>query len=121
VVASLLAVGFMGEAIPDDGVMSWRSPAGYTDGYSSSGSYNPYTDIRANLISQSDNPLFTATISGAVDPTDVRFRMVTLDSFDGNRWKTDRIQAYPLDEEPWTSEPQIYRGPTTAIAAEIRI
>jgi transglutaminase-like putative cysteine protease len=121
IVASLVAVAFLGDSIPQDGVMSWRSPAGYTDGYSSSGSYNPYTDIRANLIAQSDNPLFTATITGDVDPTSVRFRMLTLDAFDGNRWKTDRIQAFPLDEEPWISEPQIYRGPTTSIAAQIRI
>ncbi len=118
---SLLAVRFAGDTVPDDGMMTWRSPAGYTDGYSSSGTYNPYTDIRANLITQSNNPLFTATITGDVDPTSVRFRMVTLDSFNGNRWQTDRIQAFPLDEEPWISEPQIYRGPTTSITAQVRI
>lgn len=121
VAVSLLAVGSVGEAIPQDGVMSWRSPSGYSDGYSSSGTYNPYTDIRANLIAQSNNPLFTATITGDVDPTSVRFRMLTLDVFDGMRWKTDRIQAFPLDEEPWVSEPQMYRGPTTSIAAQVRI
>lgn len=121
VVAGLFAVGFAGDAIPSDGVMSWRSPAGYVDGYSSSGTYNPYTDIRANLISQSNNPLFTAKITGNVDPTTVRFRMVTLDAFDGVRWKTERIQAFPLEEDPWISESQRYRGPTTNIAAEIRI
>lgn len=119
--AALLAVGFAGDVVPQDGVVSWRSPAGYIDGYSGSGTYNPYTDIRANLIEQSDNPLFTATIVGDVDPTSVRFRLLTLDAFDGTRWRTDRIQAFPLDEEPWTSESQIYRGPTTSIAAQVRI
>ncbi|MCB1246690.1 MAG: transglutaminase domain-containing protein, partial [Acidimicrobiia bacterium] len=121
IAAGLVAVGFAGDAVPQDGMMSWRSPAGYLDGYSSSGSYNPYTDIRANLINQSNNPLFTATITGDVDPTTIRFRMVTLDAFDGARWRTDRIQAFPLDENPWTAESQVYRGPTTTIAAQIRI
>jgi hypothetical protein len=121
VLAGVMAVVFAGSAVPQDGVMSWRSPAGYVDGYSSSGTYNPYTDIRANLITQSNNPLFTAKITGDVDPTTIRWRMLTLNAFDGERWKTVRIEAFPLDEDPWIEESQRYRGPTTTIAAEIRI
>ncbi|KAA3635584.1 MAG: hypothetical protein DWP92_10735, partial [Armatimonadetes bacterium] len=121
VIASLVAVSTLGESVPDSGVLAWRSPSGYSDEYSGSQTYNLYTDIRANLINQSNNPLFTATISGDVDPTSVRFRMVTLDQFDGSRWRTGRIQAFPIDEEPWIYEAQKYRGPTTDITAEIRI
>jgi transglutaminase-like putative cysteine protease len=119
--ASLAAVVALGDRVPDDGVVSWRSPAGYSDEYSGSGTYNLYTDIRANLINQSENPLFTATIIGDVDPDTVRFRMVTLDAFDGSRWRTNRVRAYPLDEEPWIDPAQEHRGPTTPITAEIRI
>ena len=121
IVLSLVAVSTLGGRVPDDGVVSWRSPAGYSDEYSGSGTYNLYTDIRANLISQSNNPLFTATIKGDVDPASVRFRMVTLDAFDGTRWKTNRVRAYPVDEDPWIEQAQKYRGPTTPITAEIRI
>ncbi|MCZ7532934.1 MAG: DUF3488 and transglutaminase-like domain-containing protein [Acidimicrobiia bacterium] len=121
VVAALVAVSTLGESVPDAGMLAWRSPSGYTDGYSGSQSYNLFTDIRANLISQSNNPLFTATISGDIDPTKVRFRMVTLDRFDGSRWRTGRIQAFPVDEDPWIYEAQKYRGPTTDVTAAIRI
>ena len=122
VVASLTAVVLAGDRVPSDGVVSWRSPAGYSDDYSGSGTYNPYTDIRANLITQSNNPLFTATIEGeGVDPATVRFRMVTLDTFQNGRWQTNRVRAFPLDEEPWISEQQEYRGPTIPIAASIQI
>lgn len=121
VVAALVAVSTLGESVPDAGMLAWRSPAGYSDEYSGSQAYNLYTDIRANLISQSNNPLFTATITGDVDPTTVRFRMVTLDQFDGTRWRTGRIQASPIDEGPWIDEAQKYRGPTIDITTEIRI
>jgi hypothetical protein len=100
IVASLAAVSSFGDTVPDDGIVSWRSPAGYSDEYSGSGTYNLYTDIRANLITQSNNPLFTVRISGDVDPTTVRYRMVTLDEFDGNRWRTSSFRAFPIDEEP---------------------
>ena len=120
VVASLAAVVLAGDRVPSDGVVSWRSPAGYSDDYSGSGTYNPYTDIRANLITQSNSPLFTATIEG-VDPATVRFRMVTLDTFQNGRWQTNRFRAFPLDEEPWISEQQEYRGPTVSITASIQI
>lgn len=118
---SLVAVTVIGGRVPDDGVVSWRSPAGYSDEYSGSGTYNLYTDMRANLITQSEDPLFTATIRGDVDPGSVRFRMVTLDAFDGSRWKTNRVRAFPVDEEPWIDPSQEYRGPTTPITAEIRV
>jgi transglutaminase-like putative cysteine protease len=121
IVASLVSVVLAGDRVPSDGVVSWRSAGGYSDSrYSGSGTYNPYTDIRANLISQSNNPLFTATIEGA-DPASVRFRMVTLDTFQNGRWQPNRFQAFPLDEEPWISEAQAYRGPTTSIAVSVTI
>jgi transglutaminase-like putative cysteine protease len=120
IVASLTSVVLAGDRVPSDGVVSWRSPAGYSDDYAGSGTYNPYTDIRANLIQQSNNPLFTATIEG-VDPATVRFRMVTLDIFQNGRWMPNRVRAYPLEEEPWISEPQRYRGPTTPIAVSVKV
>jgi transglutaminase-like putative cysteine protease len=120
VAASLAAVVLVGDRVSPNGVIAWRSPAGYSDDYAGSVTYNPYTDIQANLITQSNNPLFTATIEGA-DPESVRFRMVTLDAFKNGRWQTSRVRAFPLDEEPWISEPQEYRGPTTPIAVSVRI
>lgn len=120
VTAGLVAVGVVGDAVPSDGFVTWRSPAGYSDGYSGSLSYNPFADIRAGLINPTDNPLFTANIEGA-DPSTVRFRTVTLDVYKNNRWSTDRIQSYPLDDEPWIAEAHRYRGETMSIVTDITI
>jgi transglutaminase-like putative cysteine protease len=119
-VASLLTVGAIGKRVPTDGFVSWRSPAGFSDGYSGSVAYNPYTDIRAGLISRSKNPVFRAKIEGA-EPAQIRFRTVTLDVYNNGRWGTDRVQIYPLDEEPWVDPALEYRGETVQVATSIRI
>ncbi len=120
IVASVAVVAIAGERVPDAGLVTWRSPAGYSDAYSGSASYNPFTDIRAGLINQTTNPLFRADIEGA-DPATVRFRTVTLDEYQNGRWQTDRVQIYPLDEEPWTAPEQAYRGVTDEVTATIQI
>ncbi len=120
VFVSLSTVAVAGERVPSDGLITWRSPAGYSDGYSGSVSYNPFTDIRAGLIAQTSNPLFRAEIGGA-DPSSVRFRTVTLDVYVNGRWSTDRVRIYPLDEEPWIEDEQVYRGVTVPVRADIRI
>ncbi len=120
IVAALVAVGVIGNAVPSDGFVTWRSPSGYSDGYSGSTSYNPFVDIKAGLINQTDNPLFQADVRGA-DPSTVRFRTVTLDVYRNGKWSTDRIHAFPIDEEPWIDTTQQYRGPTTEMTAAITI
>ncbi len=120
VVLALVGVGLAGNQVPNDGVMTWRSPAGFSDDYSGSVSYNPYTDIRAGLLNRTNNPLFRARIEGA-DPATVRFRTVTLDVYEGGRWKTNRVQAFPLDEEPWIDPSQEYRGLTVPVTSTIEI
>ncbi|MCL1595573.1 MAG: DUF3488 and transglutaminase-like domain-containing protein [Actinomycetia bacterium] len=114
------AVVFLGNSVPTDGLVTWRTPSGYSDEYSGSVSYNPYTDIKASLIKQTNNPLFVAEIDG-IEPDQVRFRTVTLDVYRDGRWQTDRVKAFPSDEEPWIEESQVYRGETTAVTASIRI
>jgi transglutaminase-like putative cysteine protease len=120
VVVAIAAVAFIGNSVPNSGFASWRSPAGYSDEYSGSVAYNPYTDIKASLISQTSLPLFEAKITG-LDPDQVRFRTVTLDVYRNGRWQTDRVQAFPTDEEPWITEDQQYRGETVEVASTIRI
>jgi hypothetical protein len=121
VVTALIAVGLIGTAVPSDGFVSWRQPAGYADSYSGSASYNPFVDIQAGLNFRTDNPLFTADITGA-DPSTVRFRTVTLDTYRNGRWaSSERVQAFPLDEEIWIDPQHAYRGETIEVTADIKI
>jgi len=120
IVLAIGAVALIGETVPNDGLVTWRTPSGYTDEYSGSVSYNPYTDIKASLISQTNLPLFVATVDGM--PADqLRFRTVTLDVFRDGRWQTDRVQAFATDEETWIDDSQVYRGETVEVTASIRI
>jgi len=120
VVSGLVAVGLVGSAVPSDGFVTWRSASGYSDEYSGNTSYNPFVDIKAGLIEQTDNPLFTARVSGT-DAANVRYRTVTLDLYSDGRWGTSRIHAFPLDEEPWIGDAHRYRGDTTKVDVEITI
>ncbi|MEN8237580.1 MAG: transglutaminaseTgpA domain-containing protein, partial [Actinomycetota bacterium] len=120
VVGALAAVALIGNFVPNSGFATWRSPAGYSDEYSGSVSYNPYTDIKASLISQTSLPLFEAKVTG-IDTDQLRFRTVTLDVYRDGRWQTNRVQVYPTDEEPWVTESQSYRGETVEVATTVRI
>lgn len=120
VISGLVAVGLIGTAVPSDGFVTWRSASGYSDEYSGNTSYNAWVDIKAGLIQQTETPLFTAVVEGAEAST-VRFRTVTLDTYSSGRWGTSRIHAYPLDDEPWISPAQRYRGETTRIDVGITI
>ncbi|MFV1998960.1 MAG: DUF3488 and DUF4129 domain-containing transglutaminase family protein [Acidimicrobiia bacterium] len=114
------AVVLVGNSVPNDGLITWRSASGYTDDYSGSISYNAYAGIKASLISQTNLPLFRAEVEGT--PADqVRFRTVTLDSYSNGRWGTNSIKAFPVDDDPWIDESQVYRGATTSVTASIRI
>ena len=121
IVAAVAAVALIGGSVPNSGFARWRTPAGYSDDYSGSVSFNPYTDIRASLISPTSLPLFEAKVTG-IDADQLRFRTVTLDVYSNGRWRTDRVQYFPTDEEPWViNETQRYRGETVEVSTTIRI
>jgi transglutaminase-like putative cysteine protease len=120
VAIAVSAVAATGDRIPTDGYVSWRTPAGFSDEYSGSVAYNPYTSIRSGLNTATNNPVFRAEIEGA-DPSTVRFRTVTLDLYRNGRWSTDRVQIFPIDEEPWIDPDQAYQGETVEVTTSIRI
>ncbi len=123
VAVSLFIVGFAGNQVPNSGLVEWRQPAGFTDEYSGSATYNPYTDIRARVNNQTDNPLFQAEVftRDDFDPASVRFRVLTLDVYQHGRWATDRVKAFPLDDEPWLDPNAEYLGPTATVSSAVTI
>ncbi len=85
-VVAVAASSAMAGLVPRTGYLDWRSGSSLSGEYYGSVSYNPFVGIRQQLISQTDVPVFVATVEGELDPGAVYWRMVTLDSFNGEQW-----------------------------------
>ena len=121
VAVALLAVGGLHRYVPNNGVVTWRTPGGLTGDFFGSVSYNPFVSIQKGLAAQTPTPLFTARISGDVDPSSVYFTLVTLEDYRNGQWSARRPEVFPLDEGSWQNEELAYLGPTEQVEAAITI
>ncbi len=121
VAAAVFGVGFLGPTVPRDGVVQWRTPGGLGGGFYGSVAYNPYVQIHKSLVSQAGIPLFRARIAGDVAPTDVSFRLLTLETYTNGQWFANRPQVYRFDDPPLEEPGYGYSGATTPITADIEI
>ena len=119
--AAVFGVGILGPSIPRDGVVEWRTPGGLGGGFFGSSSYNPYVQIHKNLVSREGVPLFRARITGNVAPTDVSFRLLTLETYNNGQWSAYRPQVYRFDDPPLQEPGYEYAGATEAITADVEI
>ncbi|MEN8234288.1 MAG: transglutaminase domain-containing protein [Actinomycetota bacterium] len=120
---SVVGAGLLAPRVPYDGVLAWRTPGGLGGGFYGSVSYNPYVDIRKGLVSEEGIPLFTATldIDGDLDPSEVSFRLVTMETYRDGQWSASRPQVYELDEPPNEIDGMEYAGTTANVVADIEI
>jgi transglutaminase-like putative cysteine protease len=110
--------------VPESGVLEWRSRSGFGDGIYGGVSYNLYTGIvQESLLSLSDEPVFVARVSDSdLSRKDMYWRLVTLDSFDGENWYlTNRGSGTPEAGEAWEAEGHEFTGPTTTVDQVIQI
>ena len=121
VALAVFGVGLFGPSVPRDGVVEWRTPGGLGGGFFGSVSYNPYVQIHKNLVSQAGIPLFRARISGDVSPTDVSFRLLTLETYNNGQWSAYRPQVYRFDDPPLEEPGYEYAGATESITADVEI
>ncbi|NNF65407.1 MAG: DUF4129 domain-containing protein, partial [Acidimicrobiia bacterium] len=121
-VASLLLSGGLRDVVPYDGVLAWRSSTGLTGSFYGSVSYNPFIGIRRGLVANSGTTVFFAEIGGELDPSDVYFRLVTMESFDGTQFSARDPQIRPLEGDAAGESPaSTFTGPTAAVTQRIRI
>jgi hypothetical protein len=120
-VGAILAVGLFQNQVPYDGVLDWRNRRGYGGNNFGSVSYNPFISIQQTLVANSNTPLFVAEIDGDLDPNEVYFKLLTMESYDGGQFYADRFVALPLDERPWEQEGHAFAGETNSITADISI
>jgi hypothetical protein len=122
VVVALLGTGLFSQQIPESGLLNWRSRTGFGNGIFGGVSYNLFVGVQQSLTSQSDTPAFTATVEGDIDPGDLYWKLIALESFDGTNWFPRRslIRA-PEPGAPWENPDQSFIGPTVTVLQDITI
>lgn len=121
VIASLLAVALLTPIVPRDGILEWRNPTGLTGDFFGSVSYNPFVGINQFLVDPRGVPVFSARIDGEVDPSDVYFRLVTMDTYSTGRFFADDPEVIPIDEDSWEFGSNEFFGSTEEVTTTIRI
>ncbi|MEA2000942.1 MAG: DUF3488 and transglutaminase-like domain-containing protein [Actinomycetota bacterium] len=118
---SVIATGALAEAVPYDGVLPWRSATGLTSDFYGGIAYNPFIGIQQSLVSQSDEPVFEAEITGDVSSRGVYFRLVTMETYNGGQFFADKPVVTDLDTRPWEDDGSSFAGPTARITTTVTI
>jgi transglutaminase-like putative cysteine protease len=118
---SVSITGLMAGMVPHDGVLPWRSATGLTSDFYGGIAYNPFISIQQKLVSQSDTPVFLAEITGDVPASEVYFRLVTMETYNGGQFFADKPTVVDLDTRPWEDSGNRFAGPTGHITTTIQI
>jgi len=126
VVTMVLAVsasGAMAGLIPHNGYLDWRSNSSLSGEYYGSVSYNPFVGIRQNLISQTNVPVFVATVDGDLPGTELYWRLLTLDAYDGGQWHvgSDPKISSAQDIDTFERSDVAFAGPTASTISTVTI
>ena len=109
--------------VPRSGYLDWRSSSGLSGEYFGSVSYNPFVGIRQQLLSQTNVPVFVASVEGDITAGEVYWRMVTLDAFNGTQWhvggdpeieRADELERFEIAGHA-------FAGPTASITSTVTI
>lgn len=121
-IITVLVSGILADRVPESGALNWRARTGFGNGIFGGVSYNLFVGVQQSLVSQSDTPVFTARIEGDIDPGDVYWKLIALESFDGTNWFPRRSQIRrPEPGTPWENPDQVFIGPTTTVRQDITI
>jgi len=117
------SAGAIAGLVPRSGYLDWRAQTGLSGDYYGSVSFNPFVGIRQDLISFSDTPVFVADVQGDIPATEVYWRLLTLDSFDGSQWHIggEPVINRPDELDAFETEESSFFGPTETIRQEITI
>ena len=110
------------DVVPTGGVLDWTNRSGIGGGFGSV-SYNPFIDVHRSLVSNSETPAFSATVTGDVPPEQVYWRLLTMDSYnaEGGFWLASRDELEDLDETSWEADEYEFRGATVPVIQDVRI
>ena len=120
---AVLSANAMAGLVPYSGVLDWRATSGLSGEYYGSVTYNPFVGIRQDLVSQTNVPVFVADVEGELDPDEVYWRMLSLDSFDGTQWHVggEPEISRPEEIDRFEDEEYAFFGPTLEVTQEVTI
>lgn len=121
VITAVVAVGIFHRTVPADGAVAWRTSSGLTGGFYGSVAYNPFVSIQRGLVGQTDTVVFTAELDGDIDPADVYFRMLTLETYNNGNWFAGDSELSPLGDDEWEDPDLAYLGPTSRLTVDVNI
>jgi transglutaminase-like putative cysteine protease len=121
VAGAIGATSAFAATVPESGLLSWRNRSGFGSGLYGGGSFNLFVGLQQDLVSLSDDPVFFARVSDpSPPPRELYWRLLTLDSFDGQYW-TPGDRAFSRGGRAWEREEWRFRGPTLEVAARVRV
>lgn len=119
---TVFAVGAFANRVPYDGVVPWRSGTGLTGDFFGGISYNPFIGIQQSLVSRSSAPLFYAEVEGEVAPSEVFFRLLTMETYEGGKFFASQPDIRPIVDSPsWHTGGQEFAGPTAQVTTTVLI
>ncbi|NOY55017.1 MAG: DUF3488 domain-containing protein [Actinobacteria bacterium] len=121
VLIALGGTGLVSKVIPPTGLIDWRSHTSIGGGILVGVSYNLFTGIRQQLVSQTDTPVFTARVEGDVDPSSIYWELITLETFDGENWIPKARETHGPDSNVWEDPDMSFFGPVVPVSASVTI
>ena len=120
----ILGVGatvFVSNRAPDAGALNWRT-TGFGNGFFGGVSFNHFVGIQQSLVNLSDEPVFTASVQGAVDRSDLYWKLIALEEYDGANWfPRSSASSRPPETGNWEVADQAFIGPTAEITSMVTI
>lgn len=118
---SVIATGAMAGTVPYDGILPWRSATGLASDFYGGIAYNPFVGIQQSVLSLTDTPVFLAEITGDVPSSEVYFRLLTMETYNGGQFFADRPTVVDLETRPWEDGGHSFAGPVGKVTTSVQI
>ena len=118
---AVIGTSALGRFVPYDGVLPWRAATGLGSDIYGGISYNPFISIRQSLVQQSNQPVFLAEVTGDVPASEVYFRLLTMETYNGGQFHADSPEVVRLDTRPWEEGGHRFAGPTKQVTTAVQI
>ena len=108
--------------VPRRGFLELQPVSNLSGDFFGSVSYNPFVGIHQSLVAQTNVPVFVFDPIAGHPPDQVYWRLVTLDSFDGDQWHVGNTRLTdPGDTDGFEDPGVAFAGPTSPFDAEVTI